>query len=183
MGSALSSAISQGCFRNLGKSLLSEPQFLPLFSGEPPQGLVKSRCPSWGESWVPVMSSRPWGTLGSVSLLLRHWARQGLDGEGSPNPSPVLAFCPSQEHMFNHVGSKPYKCDECSYTSVYRKDVIRHAAVHSRDRSVGVGGMGPGWESGAWDNYGSRLLSTCSGLSAFTAHGRHRNGNAVHPRP
>ncbi|XP_059754104.1 zinc finger protein 335 isoform X1 [Balaenoptera ricei] len=39
-----------------------------------------------------------------------------------------------KEHMFNHMGSKPYKCDECSYTSVYRKDVIRHAAVHSRDR-------------------------------------------------
>ncbi|KAB0395567.1 hypothetical protein E2I00_015679, partial [Balaenoptera physalus] len=39
-----------------------------------------------------------------------------------------------REHMFNHMGSKPYKCDECSYTSVYRKDVIRHAAVHSRDR-------------------------------------------------
>ncbi|KAM6163869.1 zinc finger protein 335 [Rhynchocyon petersi] len=39
-----------------------------------------------------------------------------------------------KEHMFNHVGSKPYKCEECSYTSVYRKDVIRHAAVHSRDR-------------------------------------------------
>ncbi|XP_050999752.1 zinc finger protein 335 isoform X3 [Acomys russatus] len=39
-----------------------------------------------------------------------------------------------KEHMFNHVGSKPYKCEECSYTSVYRKDVIRHAAVHSQDR-------------------------------------------------
>ncbi|XP_037667360.1 zinc finger protein 335 isoform X3 [Choloepus didactylus] len=39
-----------------------------------------------------------------------------------------------KEHMFNHMGSKPYKCDECSYTSVYRKDVVRHAAVHSRDR-------------------------------------------------
>ncbi|VFV32004.1 zinc finger protein 335-like [Lynx pardinus] len=39
-----------------------------------------------------------------------------------------------KEHMFNHVGSKPYKCGECSYASVYRKDVARHAAVHSRDR-------------------------------------------------
>ncbi|XP_061217319.1 zinc finger protein 335 isoform X3 [Neopsephotus bourkii] len=39
-----------------------------------------------------------------------------------------------KEHMFNHVGSKPYKCEECSYTSVYKKDVIRHSAVHSRDR-------------------------------------------------
>uniref|UniRef100_A0A8C8S517 Zinc finger protein 335 n=1 Tax=Pelusios castaneus TaxID=367368 RepID=A0A8C8S517_9SAUR len=39
-----------------------------------------------------------------------------------------------KEHMFNHVGSKPYKCEECDYTSVYKKDVIRHSAVHSRDR-------------------------------------------------
>ncbi|XP_066480858.1 zinc finger protein 335 [Tiliqua scincoides] len=39
-----------------------------------------------------------------------------------------------KEHMFNHVGSKPYKCEECDYTSVYKKDVIRHSAVHSRDK-------------------------------------------------
>ena len=58
--------------------------------------------------------------------------------------APALSFLPvSQEHMFNHVGSKPYKCDKCSYTSVYRKDVIRHAAVHSRDRSVGLGRQRP----------------------------------------
>uniref|UniRef100_A0A8C3U6H1 Zinc finger protein 335 n=1 Tax=Catharus ustulatus TaxID=91951 RepID=A0A8C3U6H1_CATUS len=36
-----------------------------------------------------------------------------------------------KEHMFNHVGSKPYKCEECNYTSVYKKDVIRHSTVHS----------------------------------------------------
>ncbi|XP_027601639.2 zinc finger protein 335 isoform X2 [Pipra filicauda] len=39
-----------------------------------------------------------------------------------------------KEHMFNHVGSKPYKCEECNYTSVYKKDVIRHSTVHNRDR-------------------------------------------------
>uniref|UniRef100_A0A8C4Q7N7 C2H2-type domain-containing protein n=1 Tax=Eptatretus burgeri TaxID=7764 RepID=A0A8C4Q7N7_EPTBU len=39
-----------------------------------------------------------------------------------------------KEHMYNHEGVKPYKCEECSYTSVYRKDVFRHAAVHSKDR-------------------------------------------------
>ncbi|NXI36167.1 ZN335 protein, partial [Galbula dea] len=39
-----------------------------------------------------------------------------------------------KEHMFNHVGSKPYKCEECNYTSVYKKDVIRHSMVHSQDR-------------------------------------------------
>ncbi|XP_015271992.1 PREDICTED: zinc finger protein 335 [Gekko japonicus] len=40
----------------------------------------------------------------------------------------------SLKHMFNHVGSKPYKCEECDYTSVYKKDVIRHSAVHNRDK-------------------------------------------------
>lgn len=61
--------------------------------------------------------------------------------------------------MFNHVGSKPYKCDECSYTSVYRKDVVRHAAVHSRDRSVRAGqGNGPGREAEAQHHRVSPLL-------------------------
>lgn len=62
--------------------------------------------------------------------------------------------------MFNHVGSKPYKCDECSYTSVYRKDVVRHAAVHSRDRSVHGG---EGREVEAHHSRVSPLLSTCPG--------------------
>ncbi|XP_039766003.1 zinc finger protein 335 [Ornithorhynchus anatinus] len=39
-----------------------------------------------------------------------------------------------KEHMFNHAGSKPYKCEHCDYSSVYRKDVIRHSAVHNQDR-------------------------------------------------
>ncbi|XP_066558306.1 zinc finger protein 335 isoform X2 [Amia ocellicauda] len=39
-----------------------------------------------------------------------------------------------KEHMFNHVGTKPYKCDECDYTSVYKKDVIRHSTVHNKDK-------------------------------------------------
>uniref|UniRef100_A0A4W4GCK8 C2H2-type domain-containing protein n=1 Tax=Electrophorus electricus TaxID=8005 RepID=A0A4W4GCK8_ELEEL len=33
-----------------------------------------------------------------------------------------------KEHMFNHQGTKPYKCEICDYSSVYRKDVIRHSA-------------------------------------------------------
>lgn len=73
--------------------------------------------------------SRRWSSL-KVSAVL-------------PAPGPVwrlvapqltALLCFSQEHMFNHVGSKPYKCEECSYTSVYKKDVIRHSTVHSRDR-------------------------------------------------
>lgn len=37
-----------------------------------------------------------------------------------------------KEHMFNHEGTKPFKCEECEYTSVYKKDVIRHASVHRK---------------------------------------------------
>lgn len=36
--------------------------------------------------------------------------------------------------MFNHEGTKPFKCEECDYSSVYRKDVIRHSAVHTKDK-------------------------------------------------
>ena len=99
-------------------------------------------------------------------------------GESDPRSLVVLSL--SQEHMFNHVGSKPYKCDECSYTSVYRKDVIRHAAVHSRDRSVcGWDGTRVGkWEpSLVWFSGG-----TGSGPGPFIAHYRRRRGEAIHPR-
>ncbi|XP_057212436.1 zinc finger protein 335-like isoform X2 [Triplophysa rosa] len=40
-----------------------------------------------------------------------------------------------KEHMFNHEGSKPYKCEVCDYSSVYKKDVIRHSAVHNKNKS------------------------------------------------
>ncbi|XP_034028169.1 zinc finger protein 335-like isoform X2 [Thalassophryne amazonica] len=39
-----------------------------------------------------------------------------------------------KEHMFNHEGTKPFKCEMCDYTSVYRKDVLRHSAVHSKEK-------------------------------------------------
>lgn len=51
-----------------------------------------------------------------------------------PGASSLSLLCLLQEHMFNHVGRKPYKCEECDYTSVYKKDVIRHSAVHNRDK-------------------------------------------------
>lgn len=40
-----------------------------------------------------------------------------------------------KEHMFNHAGTKPYKCEMCDYSSVYKKDVIRHSAVHNKKKS------------------------------------------------
>lgn len=44
--------------------------------------------------------------------------------------------------MFNHVGSKPYKCEECNYTSVYKKDVIRRSGAAVRGAEVRPGGGG-----------------------------------------
>ncbi|KAG7283873.1 hypothetical protein CRUP_034060 [Coryphaenoides rupestris] len=41
-----------------------------------------------------------------------------------------------KEHMFNHEGKKPFKCDECDYSSVYKKDVLRHSAVHNKDKQL-----------------------------------------------
>ncbi|XP_051965265.1 zinc finger protein 335-like isoform X2 [Xyrauchen texanus] len=40
-----------------------------------------------------------------------------------------------KEHMFNHEGTKPYKCESCDYSSVYKKDVIRHSAVHNKSKT------------------------------------------------
>lgn len=47
-----------------------------------------------------------------------------------------LSVCVSvlQEHMFNHEGKKPFKCEQCDYSSVYKKDVLRHSAVHKKDK-------------------------------------------------
>uniref|UniRef100_A0A3Q3D4V3 Zinc finger protein 335 n=1 Tax=Hippocampus comes TaxID=109280 RepID=A0A3Q3D4V3_HIPCM len=39
-----------------------------------------------------------------------------------------------KEHMFNHEGTKPFKCEKCDYSSVYKKDVIRHTAVHNKEK-------------------------------------------------
>ncbi|XP_075882540.1 zinc finger protein 335-like isoform X3 [Nelusetta ayraudi] len=39
-----------------------------------------------------------------------------------------------KEHMFNHEGKKPFKCEQCDYSSVYKKDVLRHSAVHKKDK-------------------------------------------------
>lgn len=44
-----------------------------------------------------------------------------------------------KEHMFNHQGTKPFKCDVCDYSSVYKKDVVRHSAVHSKEKSKKTG--------------------------------------------
>ncbi|XP_055788568.1 zinc finger protein 335-like isoform X2 [Salvelinus fontinalis] len=41
-----------------------------------------------------------------------------------------------KEHMFNHQGNKPFKCEECDYSSVYKKDVIRHSAIHTKDKKT-----------------------------------------------
>lgn len=79
--------------------------------------------------------SRRWSSLKVGTLVPSRPPRGWPRSVGSPKRCALsLWFGPLQEHMFNHVGSKPYKCEECNYTSVYKKDVTRHAAVHNRDK-------------------------------------------------
>ncbi|KAG2461811.1 ZN335 protein, partial [Polypterus senegalus] len=57
-----------------------------------------------------------------------------LGEEKNQNEDILASALHHSEHMFNHEGTKPYKCEECDYTSVYKKDVIRHSAVHNKDK-------------------------------------------------
>lgn len=77
------------------------------------------RCKRWSSLKVSCNKTalwrRSWPTVYLHSVLNVLWA--------------VL-----QEHMFNHEGKKPFKCEECDYSSVYKKDVLRHSAVHNKDK-------------------------------------------------
>lgn len=81
------------------------------------------RCKRWSSLKVPVAEA-PSQT-------------HPADGRTHACPDcPLLSVCLSvlQEHMFNHEGKKPFKCEQCDYSSVYKKDVLRHSAVHKKDK-------------------------------------------------
>lgn len=143
----------------------------PLSNGQG-TGPGQRRWCHWSKSPAltgPVLAALPC----AVSLLPRSSAvGTGTPQQGESEPQSLVLLPSSQEHMFNHVGSKPYKCDECSYTSVYRKDVIRHAAVHSRDRSVVRVGRRQGGRVGAQADV--VLRQHRSGPGPLIAHHRHR---------
>lgn len=77
-----------------------------------------------------------WSSLKVVSVEKHCNIRVGLSLQAHASVHRVLKvlWAVLQEHMFNHEGTKPFKCEECDYSSVYKKDVLRHSAVHKKDK-------------------------------------------------
>ncbi|XP_006881802.1 PREDICTED: zinc finger protein 335 [Elephantulus edwardii] len=136
-------AVSQSDAENTAPSSQDEPDALPRRRGRPSRRFLgKKYRKYYYKSPKPLL--RPFLCRLCGSRFLTHEdLRFHVNSHEASDPQFFKCLQCSyrshrwsslKEHMFNHVGSKPYKCDECSYTSVYRKDVIRHAAVHSRDR-------------------------------------------------
>ncbi|KAM9682921.1 zinc finger protein 335 isoform 2-T2 [Dama dama] len=135
--------VSQSDSRNAASSYQDEADTLPRRRGRPSRRFLgKKYRKYYYKSPKPLL--RPFLCRICGSRFLSHEdLRFHVNSHEAGNPQLFKCLQCSyrsrrwsslKEHMFNHVGSKPYKCDKCSYTSVYRKDVIRHAAVHSRDR-------------------------------------------------
>ncbi|XP_055401127.1 zinc finger protein 335 isoform X2 [Bubalus kerabau] len=136
-------SVSQSDARNAAASYQDEADALPRRRGRPSRRFLgKKYRKYYYKSPKPLL--RPFLCRICGSRFLSHEdLRFHVNSHEAGNPQLFRCLQCSyrsrrwsslKEHMFNHVGSKPYKCDRCSYTSVYRKDVIRHAAVHSRDR-------------------------------------------------
>ncbi|XP_021094755.1 zinc finger protein 335 isoform X7 [Heterocephalus glaber] len=142
-GAPMESGVSQSDSENTAPSCQEEPDAPPRRRGRPSRRFLgKKYRKYYYRSPRPLL--RPYLCRLCGSRFLSHEDLRFHINSHEPG-DPQLFKCLQcsyrsrrwsslKEHMFNHVGSKPYKCDECSYTSVYRKDVIRHAAVHSRDR-------------------------------------------------
>lgn len=82
------------------------------------------RCKRWSSLKVPVAEARSQSALATGARM-----------HARPDCPVCLSVCSDlQEHMFNHEGKKPFKCEQCDYSSVYKKDVLRHSAVHKKDK-------------------------------------------------
>ncbi|XP_032074309.1 zinc finger protein 335 isoform X3 [Thamnophis elegans] len=141
-------AVSQSDSENRDPSSHGQPEALPRQRGRPPHRFLGKKYRKYMgrrycyKSAKPLM--RPYLCRICGSRFLTH---EDLHFHVSSHEAgdPQLFRCLQcsyrsrrwsslKEHMFNHAGRKPYKCEECDYTSVYKKDVIRHSAVHNRDK-------------------------------------------------
>uniref|UniRef100_A0A8D2Q0I7 Zinc finger protein 335 n=1 Tax=Varanus komodoensis TaxID=61221 RepID=A0A8D2Q0I7_VARKO len=136
-------SVSQSDSENRDPSSQAEPEAAPRRRGRPPHCFLGKKYRKYSDrSSKPRM--RPFLCRICSSRFLTHedlcFHVNSHEG-GDPQLFRCLQcsyrsrrWSSLKEHMFNHVGSKPYKCEECDYTSVYKKDVIRHSAVHNRDK-------------------------------------------------
>ncbi|XP_038139014.1 zinc finger protein 335-like [Cyprinodon tularosa] len=143
-------AISQSDSENKDPSSKTQPEeeFLPKKRGRPSKRFLRKKYRKYinrnryYKSLKPLLRPHNCWICGSRFLTQEDLRFHVSSHEGN---DPELFKCLQcsyrckrwsslKEHMFNHEGKKPFKCEECDYSSVYNKDVLRHSAVHSKEK-------------------------------------------------
>uniref|UniRef100_A0A3B4AM33 C2H2-type domain-containing protein n=1 Tax=Periophthalmus magnuspinnatus TaxID=409849 RepID=A0A3B4AM33_9GOBI len=141
-------AISQSDSENKDPSSISQAgeEFLPKKRGRPSKHFLRKKYKNrYYKSLKPLQRPHNCWICGS-RFLTQEDLRFHVDSHEGNDPELFKClqcnyhckrWTSLKEHMFNHEGTKPFKCDECDYTSVYKKDVLRHAAVHRKKPDMG----------------------------------------------
>uniref|UniRef100_A0A673IAM2 Zinc finger protein 335 n=1 Tax=Sinocyclocheilus rhinocerous TaxID=307959 RepID=A0A673IAM2_9TELE len=151
-GSAVEPAVSQSDSENKDPSSNTGPddlEFLPKKRGRPSKRFLQKKYKKYMNrnkyyrSLKPLLRPHNCWICGS-RFLSQEDLRFHVDSHEGNDPEHFKCLQCSyrckrwsslKEHMFNHEGTKPYKCEVCDYSSVYKKDVIRHSAVHNKSKS------------------------------------------------
>ncbi|KAM4610184.1 zinc finger protein 335-like [Polymixia lowei] len=149
-GDAAEAAVSQSDSENKDPSSNTGPEeeFLPRKRGRPSKRFLRKKYKKYinrsryYKSLKPLMRPHNCWICGS-RFLSQEDLRFHVDSHEGNDPELFKClqcnyrckrWSSLKEHMFNHEGTKPFKCEECDYSSVYRKDVIRHSAVHNKEK-------------------------------------------------
>ncbi|KAM4562444.1 zinc finger protein 335-like isoform 1-T1 [Odontesthes bonariensis] len=149
-GDTTEAAISQSDSENKDPSSNSHPEeeFFPRKRGRPSKRFLRKKYKKYlnrnryYKSLKPLLRPHNCWICGS-RFLTQEDLRFHVDSHESNDPELFKClqcnyrckrWSSLKEHMFNHEGTKPFKCEECDYTSVYKKDVIRHSAVHNKEK-------------------------------------------------
>lgn len=149
-GDAAETAISQSDSENKDPSSIPQPEeeFFPRKRGRPSKRFLRKKYKKYlnrnryYKSLKPLLRPHNCWICGS-RFLTQEDLRFHVDSHEGNDPEMFKClhckyrckrWSSLKEHMFNHEGTKPFKCEECDYTSVYKKDVLRHSAVHNKDK-------------------------------------------------
>uniref|UniRef100_A0A3B4ZIS4 Zinc finger protein 335 n=1 Tax=Stegastes partitus TaxID=144197 RepID=A0A3B4ZIS4_9TELE len=138
-GDTVEAAISQSDSENKDPSSNTQPEeeFFPRKRGRPSKRFLRKKYKKYYKSLKPLLRPHNCWICGS-RFLTQEDLRFHVDSHEGNDPELFKClqcnyhckrWSSLKEHMFNHEGTKPFKCDECDYTSVYKKDVIRHSAI------------------------------------------------------
>ncbi|XP_017273046.1 zinc finger protein 335 isoform X2 [Kryptolebias marmoratus] len=149
-GDTAEAAISQSDSENKDPSSNSQPEeeFFPRKRGRPSKRFLRKKYKKYinrnryYKSLKPLLRPHNCWICGS-RFLTQDDLRFHVDSHEGNDPELFKClqcnyrskrWSSLKEHMFNHEGTKPFKCEECDYSSVYKKDVLRHSAVHNKDK-------------------------------------------------